>query len=41
MSMAYRSGDYTMKAIADYFKVHYATVSRAVAESERERKEEA
>jgi hypothetical protein len=30
MAMAYLSGDYTMKAIADHFRVHYTTVSRAV-----------
>lgn len=27
--LAYLSGDYTMKAIADEFGVHYTTVSRA------------
>lgn len=30
MAAAYSSGDYTMKQIADFFGVHYATVSRAV-----------
>jgi putative transposase len=30
MAMAYLSGDHTMKAIAEHFGVHYATVSRAV-----------
>ena len=30
MARAYRSGGYTMQAIADHFGVHYATVSRAV-----------
>jgi putative transposase len=30
MVEAYRSGDYTMKEIAEYFKVHYSTVSRAI-----------
>lgn len=30
MALAYLSGDYTMKAIADHFGVHYATVSWAV-----------
>ena len=30
MARAYLSGDYTMKAIAEHFGVHYATVSRAV-----------
>lgn len=30
MSLAYASGDYTMKEISEWFSVHYATVSRAV-----------
>ena len=30
MVAAYATGDYSMQAIADFFKVHYATVSRAV-----------
>lgn len=30
MAMAYRSGDYSMSAIAEKFGVHYSTVSRAV-----------
>ncbi|MGZ8222579.1 MAG: helix-turn-helix domain-containing protein [Methylobacter sp.] len=30
--LAYLSGDYSMKAIADKFGVHYTTVSRAVKE---------
>ena len=30
MAAAYSSGDYTMKQIADWFGVHYSTVSRAV-----------
>ena len=30
MAIAYQTGDYSMKAMADYFGVHYATVSRAV-----------
>jgi REP element-mobilizing transposase RayT len=34
MAAAYRSGAYTMQAIADHFGVHYATVSRAVKLSE-------
>lgn len=34
MALAYRSGDYTMKTIADHFGVHYTTVSRAVREYE-------
>jgi predicted DNA-binding protein YlxM (UPF0122 family) len=32
MALAYLSGDYSMKAIADEFDVHYTTVSRAVKE---------
>ena len=32
MALAYLSGDYAMKAIADEFGVHYTTVSRAVKE---------
>lgn len=39
MALAYLSGDYTMKAIADHFGVHYATVSRAVREYEAVAKE--
>ncbi len=34
MAAAYATGDYTMQAIADCFSVHYATVSRAVKQSE-------
>ncbi len=30
MQAAYATGQYTLKAIADYFNVHYSTVSRAV-----------
>jgi hypothetical protein len=30
MALAYLSGDYSMKAFADEFGVHYTTVSRAV-----------
>lgn len=30
MAAAYRSGDYTMKQIAEHFGVHYATVSRTI-----------
>ena len=30
MFLAYLSGGYTQKEIADYFGVHYSTVSRAV-----------
>ena len=33
---AYRSGDYTMKEIAEYFNVHYSTVSRAIKKTESE-----
>jgi hypothetical protein len=36
MGKAYLSGDYSMKEIADFFDVHYATVSRAVKRLERE-----
>ena len=35
MARAYATGDYTMQEIADYFGVHYATVSRAVRKHER------
>lgn len=35
MFEAYRSGDYSMKQIADWFGVHYSTVSRAVKEINR------
>ena len=34
MALAYLTGDYAMKAIADEFQVHYTTVSRAVKEYE-------
>ncbi len=34
MVAAYATGDYTMQAIADFFGVHYATVSRAVNAAE-------
>jgi len=37
MTMAYLSGDHTMKAIAEYFGVHYSTVSRAVRRVEQHR----
>lgn len=30
MALAYASGDYTMKEISEWFRVHYSTVSRAV-----------
>ncbi|MGG7054278.1 hypothetical protein [Nitrosomonas sp. ANs5] len=30
IAAAYQTGDYTMKAIADEFGLHYATVSRIV-----------
>lgn len=36
MAKAYLSGDYSMKEIADFFHVHYATVSRAVKRFEME-----
>jgi putative transposase len=35
MAVAYLSGDYSMKTIAGFFGVHYATVSRAVQEYEQ------
>ena len=35
MAAAYLSGGHTMKAIAEYFGVHYATVSRAVKDQQR------
>jgi putative transposase len=35
MAQAYLSGDYSMKAIAEVFGVHYATVSRVVKAYER------
>ena len=34
MARAYRTGEYTMRQIADYFDVHYSTVSRAVKKFE-------
>lgn len=37
MAAAYLSGTYTMKAIAQYFGVHYSTVSRAVRTTEHGR----
>ena len=37
MAMAYLSGDHSMKAIAEAFGVHYATVSRAVKGFEQAR----
>lgn len=36
MVAAYATGDYTMQEIADFFGVHYATVSRSVRQSEVE-----
>ena len=33
MAKAYASGAYSMREIADYFGVHYMTVSRAVRRS--------
>ena len=35
MVEAYWTGDYAMKDIADYFNVHYSTVSRAIKRTER------
>lgn len=35
MVATYRSGAYTMGQIADYFQVHYMTVSRAIRSEER------
>jgi putative transposase len=35
MVTAYATGHYTMQQIADFFGVHYATVSRAVAETKK------
>jgi len=34
MAIAYQTGDYTMKEISEFFKVHYSTVSRAVRKHE-------
>ena len=34
MVAAYATGDYTMQAIADFFGVHYATVSRTIRKGE-------
>ncbi len=34
MAQAFATGGYTMKEIADYFGVHYSTVSRAVKAQE-------
>ena len=36
MVEAYRTGDYTMKDIADYFNVRYSAVSRAIKKTEVE-----
>lgn len=36
MAKAYLSGDYSMKEIADFHGVHYATVSRTVKRFEEE-----
>lgn len=35
IAAAYQTGNYTMKAIADEFGLHYATVSRVVKEAEK------
>lgn len=37
MALAYASGGYTLKAIGEYFGVHYSTVSRVVKRAEREK----
>ena len=34
MALAYLSGNYSMKEIAEWFEVHYSTVSRTVKEYE-------
>ena len=34
IAQAYFTGDYTMKKISVWFKVHYSTVSRAVRKAE-------
>ncbi len=34
IALAFQSGDYTMKQIAEHFGVHYSTVSRAVKKAE-------
>ncbi len=34
MVEAYSTGGYTMKEIAEYFKVHYSTVSRAIKKAD-------
>ncbi len=39
MVAAYLSGNYSMKTIAEYFGVHYSTVSRAIGGHERKDKE--
>jgi predicted DNA-binding protein YlxM (UPF0122 family) len=39
MALAYLTGDYTMKEVADAFEVHYATVSRAVRGYEAKKNE--
>lgn len=38
MALAYLSGDYTMKELAEFFGVHYSTVSRAVRWIEHRKK---
>lgn len=37
MAAAYLNEDYTLKAIAEYFYVHYSTVSRAAVKNERQK----
>jgi putative transposase len=36
MLVAYSTGEYTMMEIADYFEVHYSTVSRVIKKAEQE-----
>ncbi|MDD4915906.1 MAG: transposase [Methylococcales bacterium] len=36
MTMAFKTGDYSLKAIADHFDVHYSTVSRVVNKFKKE-----
>jgi transposase-like protein len=40
MALAYLTGDYAMKTIANEFGVHYTTVSRAVREHEAKKNED-
>ena len=36
IAVAYLSGDYTLQQVADYFSLHYSTISRIVKEYEQE-----